>query len=215
MRYLHVIWDWNGTLFNDAWLCLDVMNGLLRRRNMEPLTAEKYQEIFDFPVIEYYRKVGFDFSRESFEVLGTEFIDDYERRRLEACLQNHALDVLKAIRGQGISQSVLSAYKQQTLDELLRHFGIRNMFINVLGQTDHYAIGKIEIGRAWIEELGVDPARVLLIGDTVHDHEVAEEIGCECWLIPAGNHSRDKLSTCGVPVLDSLADVLSAFTHQP
>ena len=31
-NYRHVIWDWNGTLLDDAWLCVEVLNGLLARR---------------------------------------------------------------------------------------------------------------------------------------------------------------------------------------
>ena len=27
--YRHLVWDWNGTLFDDAWLCVEVMDGLL------------------------------------------------------------------------------------------------------------------------------------------------------------------------------------------
>ena len=29
MPIRHIFWDWNGTLLDDAWLCRDVMNGIL------------------------------------------------------------------------------------------------------------------------------------------------------------------------------------------
>ncbi len=74
-NYAHVIWDWNGTLLNDAWLCVDVMNGMLAERKLPLRTLEQYMEIFDFPVRDYYIKLGFDFSRESFEVVGDGIYD--------------------------------------------------------------------------------------------------------------------------------------------
>ena len=74
----HVIWDWNGTLLDDAWLCREIMNGQLRKRGLPTLRAERYEAIFDFPVEGYYRKVGFDWKKESFEEAGTEFIVEYE-----------------------------------------------------------------------------------------------------------------------------------------
>ncbi|OQW96427.1 MAG: hypothetical protein BWK77_04770 [Verrucomicrobia bacterium A1] len=206
--YQHIIWDWNGTLFNDAWLCMDVMNGLLRRRGLPLLTLERYQQLFDFPVINYYRQLGFDFSKESFEDLGTEFIADYERRRLECGLREEARAVLEGIRAAGMTQSVLSAYKKTTLEDILAHFDVRPFFVRAIGSDDHYASGKVEQGRKWIRELGCEPGQALLIGDTTHDHEVAEAMGTGCWLIPGGNHSRARLETCGVPVLDSLRDVM-------
>jgi len=38
-RITHVFWDWNGTLLDDAWLCLDVMNGLIEARGIGLLRA--------------------------------------------------------------------------------------------------------------------------------------------------------------------------------
>ena len=66
-QYKHIIWDWNGTLLDDGWLFVDVMNAILKRRDMNTITLEKYREIFGFPVKDYYIKLGFDLEKESFE----------------------------------------------------------------------------------------------------------------------------------------------------
>ena len=86
-KYRHLIWDWNGTLLDDAWLCREIMNGQLRRRSLPVLSQKKYEEIFDFPVEKYYRALGFDWGRESFQEAGTEFIVEYEQRKKECSLQ--------------------------------------------------------------------------------------------------------------------------------
>lgn len=208
-RYRHAIWDWNGTLLDDAWLCVDVMNGLLRARGLPVLSVERYQELFDFPVIRYYERLGFDLAREPFEVVGTEFIRTYESRREEASLRPEARAVLEAIRARGLGQSVLSAYRHDTLESLLRHHGVRDFFHRVVGSDDHYASGKVGQGRRFIAELGLPPSSVVLIGDTAHDHEVASAMGVDCLLIPGGNHSRARLARCGVPVIDDLHGVLA------
>ena len=74
VQYKHIIWDWNGTLLNDGWLFVEVMNIVLKRRKMKPITLDSYREIFRFPVKDYYMKLGFDFEKESFESSGLEFI---------------------------------------------------------------------------------------------------------------------------------------------
>ena len=51
-NYKHIIWDWNGTLLDDAWLWVDVMIQLLVKRGMTKLTIDRYREAFDFPVKE-------------------------------------------------------------------------------------------------------------------------------------------------------------------
>ena len=175
--YRHVIWDWNGTLFDDAHLCVDVMNRLLAARGLPLLTPERYQELFGFPVVDYNRRLGFDFAREPFEQVGSEFMAGYERRRLEGALRPEAPAVLAAFRRAGAGQSVLSAYRSDTLAELVAHFGIRGFFEAVIGGDDHYARGKTEQGLAGMRRSGVAPGEVLLIGDTVHDFEVARAMG--------------------------------------
>ena len=66
-RYSHILWDWNGTLLDDAWLCVDVMNSMLTERKLQPLTLQRYRDIFSFPVKDYYLLLGFDFEKEPFE----------------------------------------------------------------------------------------------------------------------------------------------------
>ncbi|MCX8010600.1 MAG: HAD hydrolase-like protein, partial [Ignavibacteria bacterium] len=163
-KYKHIIWDWNGTLLDDVWLCVDVMNGLLQKRGMRLITVEEYREIFTFPVIDYYKKLGFNFAIESFEKVGTEFIVEYEKRRLESQLQPYTLEVLDKIKRLHITQSVLSAYKQETLDELLTHFGLVEYFDFILGLDNHYADSKLENGKKLIQLLALKPKEVLFIG---------------------------------------------------
>lgn len=207
----HLIWDWNGTLFDDTALCIDVMNGLLAERGLPPLDRERYRMLFDFPVIEYYRRLGFDFAKEPFEVVGAEFIRRYEARRTEARLHEGARPTLAALRDAGFRQSVLSAYHHDTLETLLRECGVREYFEEVLGSDNVYAYGKLEQGLAWIRRRGIDPGEAALIGDTRHDYEVATAMGCRCFLIADGYHPREKLEPLGVPVFDSLREMAAAL----
>lgn len=208
MKYKHIIWDWNGTLLNDAWLCVEVMNTVLSNRNMPLLTSERYMETFDFPVKDYYKRLGFDFQSEPFEISGTEFIVGYNRRYDEPKLHSEAIPTLDAVKNLEISQSILSAQEQNTLNELIEIHQLNSYFINILGLDNHYAHSKTENGLKWMEELHYGAHEVLFIGDTVHDYEVAEAIGADCLLIPSGHHSKTKLITSGAEVVDSLSQVL-------
>lgn len=44
-----------------------------------------------------------------------------------------------------------------------------------------------------MEKLNLNSKSILLIGDTVHDYEVAKELGCECVLIASGHQSKKEL----------------------
>lgn len=203
----HVLWDWNGTLLDDTALCIDIMNGLLSERGLPLLDKARYQQLFDFPVVEYYQRLGFDFRRDPFEQIGAEFIHRYEQRRMEARLQPAAHATLSALRRAGYTQSMLSAYQQDTLESLLKAFSLREFFCEVVGSDNVYAHGKTAQGQAWMRAQSIDPRAVILIGDTRHDFEVADAMGCRCLLVADGYHPRSKLDPLGAPVVDDLSGV--------
>lgn len=208
-RFKHVIWDWNGTLLNDTWLCVEVLNGLLARRGRAPISNEDYRRNFGFPVIEFYHFLGFETDTDSFEQVSREFIGDYEARWLTECaLHPQVPEILTAMANCGLTHSVLSAAKQEALEIGIRHFGIHPHFEALCGTDNIYAQGKIERGRQWIAQLHWDPHEVVLIGDTLHDFEVAEAMGTACILLAHGHHTPERLTATGKPVIHSLRELV-------
>jgi phosphoglycolate phosphatase len=72
-----IIWDWNGTLLDDVDMCIESINILLKRRNLDMLSRKRYRDIFTFPVRDYYETAGFNFSKEPWDKVAHEFIDLY------------------------------------------------------------------------------------------------------------------------------------------
>jgi phosphoglycolate phosphatase len=204
MNIKHIVWDWNGTLVNDNWLSIKAINILLEKYNLPKVDKERYLELFTFPVIDYYNKLGFDFDKTPFNIIGTEFIKEYTERMYEVKMQDGAKDVLQYLKVSKIPQSLLSAAKQQMLDSLMKFHSIEDYFVRVTGLADHYANSKLAAGKAWIDELNLNPKEVLLIGDTLHDVEVANEIGAECILIAQGHATYDRLLSSGKKVFHNL-----------
>jgi phosphoglycolate phosphatase len=209
-NYKHVIWDWNGTLFNDVEMCCDIMRGILKRRNLPEISLDTYRRIFTFPVKEYYKSAGLDVSGENWEILSHEFMDQYEIRKNECVLYEQAVEVLDDIAALGIKQSLLSAYSQHTLEEIVDHFNLSKYFTRLVGIDNIYAAGKIEQGINLMRQLEHNDGEVLLIGDTVHDYEVAREIGADCLLIAEGHQQKSSLLQVNDNVVDNLGQLASA-----
>ena len=208
-KYTHLIWDWNGTLLDDSWLCINVINGLLQKRHKPVITPQRYREIFGFPVKDYYQKVGFDFAIEPFESLATEFVLEYDSRSRECNLQPKAVDVLNYFGEKDLSQYLLSASQQKPLEINVTQNGLNKYFHRIVGLSDHYAKGKIDSGRKLAAELDASADSIVLIGDTIHDHEVAQAIGIDCVLFSGGHQSKEQLEKCGTIIVENLYDLLS------
>ena len=208
MATRHVIWDWNGTLLNDAWLCVEILNGMLKERNLPPVTEHIYREVFTFPVVNVYRTMGFDVSAVEFEKASYEYIEAYQARRSECQLQIGAADALSTFMRAGIGQSILSAYRQDMLDSIIREMGIEKYFQRLSGNTNIFAASKVEYGRTLVSDIGLPKGDIVMIGDTKHDYEVASELGIRCVLVSCGHCSRERLTVLGAPVVDSLDDLV-------
>jgi len=208
MKYKHIIWDWNGTLIDDNWLCVEVLNALLKKYHKPPTTFETYRRQFGFPIADYYEGLGFDFSVESYDEVADEYIAHYTGRQRECRLHAGIPQVLVACADRGFAQSVLSAYHQDLLRAVITDFGIAGHFAHLSGRQDHYAGSKIDAGQTLLRRLSCDPREAVLIGDTTHDHEVSRALGCDCLLLGYGHQHPDRLHDCGVPVLDSARAVM-------
>ncbi|MCX7876065.1 MAG: HAD family hydrolase [Melioribacteraceae bacterium] len=207
-KYKHIIWDWNGTILNDVALCVELINWLLKERNLKTLYIDDYKKVFTIPVKNYYADLGFNFEEEPFEVVGKLWMDEYEKRKFECSIYDGVIDVLKKINQFGIGQSILSAYSQHTLEEMANHFGLTKYFTHIVGLDNIYAAGKLHLGQMLIKKLGNGKGETLMIGDTLHDYEVANEIGADCILLTSGHQNRERLEKTGCKVIDNINELL-------
>ena len=208
-NYKHIIWDWNGTLFNDVDLCLDIINIILSNHALKKLSKDEYKEIFSFPVQNYYAEAGLDLKKYSFEILGQEWINRYEKRKNEGQLYDGVIKILNYISENEIEQSILSAYTKPTLEDIVRQFELDSYFVQVEGLDHIYATSKLELGKLLMQKLDCPAEATLLIGDSIHDYEVAVGIGADCILMADGHQSKKRLTSCGVPVVDDMAGLYS------
>lgn len=195
--YKHVVWDWNGTLLDDARLSLDVFNSIASEYALPPVDFPTYTDEFSFPVINFYKKHGFDFEKTDFRVIGKKFIDKYLALLPQCALHPEIPSVLEDFRRLGFTQSVLSANNDTLLKRAVASFGLGEFFARVDGLSDIYANSKTELAKAHIAalgEIGVCPEQTIMAGDTLHDEDAAEAMNVDCALIARGYNSTRLLA---------------------
>ena len=212
MKYKHIIWDWNGTLLDDTWLCVEGINKSLEKRSLQTITKEIYRKVFSFPVEDYYERLGFDFNKEPFEVAGDEFVAYYAKCFHKVKLHKQVSSALGALEIAGFSQSILSAGKQEYLDQWVKVHGLSEYFMIIRGIDNQYARGKIELGITFIKELPYEKDEIVMVGDTVHDSDVADAMGIDCLLIDHGHMGNKKLKTTGRKVFSNIEHIRDHLT---
>ena len=205
MRPELILWDWNGTLLDDVALCVDALNRLLERHGyVQRYDLTSYREIFGFPIVDYYRRAGFDLAKHPFEDRAESYMADYIPASAACPLMEGAVEALAAFRAAGVRQVVLSASPVTTLQQQVTERGVQHYFDRLLGLGDIYAKSKVEVGLRYLAESGFDRRRAVMIGDSVHDFEVAQALGVHCVLQAAGHQPAAVLRATGASVADDV-----------
>ena len=206
--YHHIIWDWNGTLLDDVQACVDAINVLLTARALPTLSREQYLDVFDFPVRNYYLKLGFDFTKEDWAEVARDYHLAYATASATAPLRTGTRAALSALRASGMGLSILSACELKILRRMVSERQILPQFDHIYGLDDLYASSKIDLGHAMFSKTGLSKKGTLLIGDTTHDYEVAQAMGIPCLLMSGGHQSVRKLTPLGCPMVPDFQGVL-------
>ncbi|MEI6211322.1 MAG: HAD family hydrolase [bacterium] len=204
--YRHIVWDWNGTLLDDVQASVNTINRLLAARALPLTEVSRYRELFGFPVRDYYTAIGFRLEQEDWDLLARTYHDLY---RTDTTIRLHAgaLPALRFCREAGLGSSILSASEQTILERMLAEANVTAWFDFIHGVDNLHGRSKLETGRKLIQRIPCPPAQVLFVGDTLHDREVAAELGCACVLVAHGHQSRERLLAAGCPVLETLAEL--------
>ncbi len=209
----HIVWDWNGTLLDDNHANLTAVNRICAQFGRAPVGLDHWRSIFRRPIIACYE-----------ELLGRPFADgEWERMNriyhlhyseaLPACrLAEGVPDVLRDWSAAGGSQSLLSMADHDHVVPLVAERGLAEHFTRVDGRRfDAVHDSKAEHLVGHLEEQGIDPATVVLIGDIDDDARAAREAGAHAILVAGGLMSRDRLEATGHPVVSSPAAAVRAL----
>src|SRR5262249_39327218 len=206
MRVDHVVWDWNGTLFNDGDALVRATIDAFAAAGLSPVTRALYQAHFARPISTFYDKLaGRTLSPAEQLALDEHFQLFYARYIEETTLAPDAVRALAAWRDAGASQSLLSMYPEEKLLALLAKFPIGHYFVRIDGLDDYKSPRKEPHLCRHLTELGVSTSRVLLVGDSVDDVHAARTCGIACMLYHPAEQallSRARVRELGVPAVD-------------
>lgn len=210
----HIVWDWNGTLFDDTEAVVAASNAAFAEWGVGPLTVAEYRELYRVPVIDFYeerlrrRPEPAEWAR-----MDAVFHEHYTARR-DTCAPAAGVPGLLASWAEGGAgtQSLLSMYGHDELVPLVRRLGLEPFFLRVDGRDGTSGVsGKGEYLARHLRLLGarVDPARTVLIGDVADDAVAATAAGVRAVLYSGGSGSRRELGRSGAPVVDTLAEAVA------
>jgi len=210
----HVIWDWNGTLFDDLPIVVESVNVSLDRFEADPITAEGYRDHYTRPVYRFYeRLLGREVTAAEWESIDVTFHEAYRRRLAAAALTRDARPAMEAVSAGGASQSLLSMWWHDELLPATESHDVARWMVRIDGNRgeagETKAIHLAKHVRSLVDVVpGLEAAECLVVGDSLDDAVAAREVGVPCVLYDGGSHHRSELDAAGVPVAATLMEAL-------
>ena len=211
----HVVWDWNGTLFDDQHLVIEGLNAVLDEVGVDRVDLETYQRLYTRPVQVFYeRLLGRPVGPEEWGRIDAVFHAGYRAALDRARLTADAGDALDLVADTGGSQSLLSMFPHAQLVPLVEGLGIAPRFAVVDGLRGAGGGVKAPYLERHLDRVARavprSPQQVVVIGDALDDAAAAQQVGVDCVLYDGGSHPRSELERAGVPVADTLPAAVAA-----
>jgi len=205
----HVVWDWNGTLVDDAAVVLSAANEALTHAGGLPIDADGYRTHYSRPVHQFYeRMLGRPIANDEWQAIDDRYHDHYESSLDRLELVPDAVAALERVASVGVSQSLLSMWRHDQLITQVDRFDLGRYFARVDGLRGPGGGPKTDHLREHVTALDLTGGDVVVIGDALDDAVAARDLGARCVLYDGGSDHRDELDRTGVPVAETLLDAL-------
>ena len=207
-RVRYLVWDWNGTLLDDTFACCAAVNEMLSVRQLPAIDLDFFRSRFAFPSRRFYDEIGMTTCDATWDAMAQEYHDRYHRQPVR--INPDAVPAFEAAKANGFRQSILSALRQDFLDLDTRNYGVASYMDHVFGGDNLDGGSKEKRAHELYARLvsdGVGPGEAVMIGDSLHDKEVADAIGIGCVLFSGGTHSAERLRAVA-PTADTLAEAV-------
>lgn len=211
----HLIWDWNGTLFDDLEIVVASVNVSLRRLDAPPIEVETYRSVYQRPLHRFYENLlGRPVPAEEFRSIDDDFHAAYHALLDQARLTVDARRAVEMAAEAGHTQSVLSMWWHDRLVPAVRFFGLESHMLAVDGHRgtpgeskEHHLAGHVaQLGRLFPQVVQRDS--MVVIGDVTDDADAARAVGVQCVLYDGGSQPRAVLAATGAPVAATLVEAV-------
>jgi len=184
-----IIWDWNGTILNDVDNNINAVNMILQKRNLRVISKEEYRRKIKIPIKQFYNDIGLETNDpETYNLIANDYWEYYNMGyKNNAKINNGIEDILNKLKGDGISNYLLSATQHEELIKQVKDKGMETYFKDIIGNNNYEVKNKLEKAKELIKNDDIKVNNTILIGDMINDYELAEELGIKCILYSNGH----------------------------
>jgi phosphoglycolate phosphatase len=183
-----IAFDWDGTLFDSTAIitrCIQLAVGDVGGTVPSDKDASY---VIGLALMQALAHAAPDVPKEKYPELGARYKHHYMLHQHDISLFNGVLPMLKALRARQHLLAVATGKSRSGLNEALQAVELRGLFDATRTADETAGKPHPRMLHELMAELGVAPERVLMIGDTTHDLQLALNAGCASVGVSYGAH---------------------------
>ncbi len=191
MNYPLLVFDWDGTLFDSTALIVRCIQAAAADLGAAVPGDAQAAYVIGMGLNEALQHAVPDVPRERYAELANRYRHHYFARQHELTLFPGTLAMLHALKGRGHVLAIATGKSRRGLDEALRSVELHGVFDASRTADETASKPHPRMLLELMDELGVLPARTLMIGDTTHDLQLAANAGAAAVAVSFGAHERE------------------------
>lgn len=204
--------DWDGTLYDSTQIIVRSIQAAVADVGGVPPTDEKASWVIGMGLSQALATAAPDVKPELHQALSLRYRYHYLQHQNDLSLFDGALEMLHALKARGFILTVATGKSRRGLDHVLEHLDVQGLFDG--SRTADQTAGKPDplMLQELMDEFAVPPERVLMIGDTSHDLQMALNAGTASLGVSYGAHEGQSLYAYQpLAVVDSVAQMHQWF----
>lgn len=212
MRYLTVLFDFDGTLADTQNIALRILNGIAPEFGMRPISPDEIPALKKMSAWQLLRKrSGIPlWNILKIRRLERRIRDEFRVHSSEIQLFSGITEMMHALRASGYELGVISSNDHLIVTDVLKRSGVEVNFIHAGSKF----FGKTRAIQEALNEYAVHPAHTVYVGDELRDIDASKKNGVTMIAVGWGFNDAAALRDAGVEVAETPVQLLSILTHK-
>ncbi len=207
-RYELVVWDWDGTIMDSTPTIVQCIQQACRDLDFPVPEDSIASHVIGLGVHDSLRRVVPSIDPAHFPKLVDRFRFHYLAKDHELHLFQGMRELLEDLKTQGFMLGVATGKPRRGLDRSLRHHQLGHIFHDTRTADESFSKPHPGMLLDLSDSLQVPVRKILMIGDTTHDLEMAQAAGVDGVAVTYGAHPADALrSANSLACLDNVKEL--------
>ncbi|WKL17267.1 HAD-IA family hydrolase [Comamonas testosteroni] len=193
-RFDLIAFDWDGTVADSTAIISRSIQEAVRDVGGTVPSDEQAAYVIGMALMPALARAAPDVPPEKYPELANRYRFHFFKHQDDICVFDGILPLLAELRERGHWLTVATGKSRMGLNHALQDPQLKGLFDG--SRTADETAGKPSplMLHELMAEFGVEPERTLMIGDTTHDLQMAQNAGCACVGVSYGAHAPDGFS---------------------